>query len=135
MAQEYATAGGSGGILAQPVLSRSDMVLIRRAVQGGYNLSAEQRQLIVARATEILEARPEVLEDKDGNVVGVSYRDQLGAAKVLLAADKLDLEAEKMERAQAQPGTVNNVQINNGVDLSKLTVEQLRALAGGANSA
>lgn len=69
---------------------------MRTAIVGGYNLTPEQRQLIVSRAAEILQASPEAIEDGDGVTVGVSYRDQLGAAKVLLAADKLDLEAIKL---------------------------------------
>lgn len=104
---EYASAGGQGGVLTK----RSDMVLERKAIKGGYNLSPEQRQDIVARAHEILMAAPEEITDRDGNTVGVSYRDQLGAAKVLLAADKMDLDAEHMARAD-KSGTVNNTQIN-----------------------
>lgn len=125
---EHASAGGQG-VLDQPRLTRSDMVLIRKAVIGGYNLTPEQRQKVVARAAEILDAAPEEITDKDGNVVGVSYRDQLGAAKVLLAADKMDLD---VERGVSENQTNVQVNVQNGLDLSKLTPEQLRALAGEA---
>jgi hypothetical protein len=110
------------------------MVLFRRAIKGGYNLTPEQRQRIVQRASEILDAPPELATAKDGEALGVSYRDQLAAAKVLLAADKLDLEAEKMERGQG--GTTINVSGNmnvadlRGVDLEALKAAKLRAING-----
>lgn len=92
MPLEYASAGGEGGVWGR----RSDMVLERKAIKGGYNLSPEQRAAIVERAFAILQSKPEEITDNDGNVLGVSFRDQLSAAKVLLAADKMDLEAAKM---------------------------------------
>lgn len=121
---EYASAGGQGGALTK----RGDLRLYRQAVEGGYNIPPEIRQEIVETAHQILNAGPSF--DKEGNR---NYRDVLSAAKVLLACDKMDLEVEKM--ASAGPGTVNNTQINNlvGVDLSKLTTEQLRALAHDDN--
>lgn len=101
-----ANAGGQGVLDTRP--SRSDLVLFRKAVNGGYNLTPEQRQKIVARAAEILESPPEVHYDDEGNITGASYRDVLGAAKVLLACDKMDLEAEKA----ASASVVNNTQVN-----------------------
>lgn len=50
MATEAVSAGGQGEILANPAPSRSDLRLVRKAINGGYNLTPEQRQLIVARA-------------------------------------------------------------------------------------
>lgn len=111
MATEAVSVGGQGEILANPAPSRSDLRLVRKAINGGYNLTPEQRQLIVARAVEILEAAPEVLADKDGHALGVSYRDQLAAAKVLLAADKMDLDVERLAAGVAS-GVTHNTQVN-----------------------
>lgn len=57
-----------------------------------------------------------------------SPRDIGSLTRSLMKADELDLK--RQQAAQGQPGTVNNTQINVGADLSKLTVEQLKALAG-----
>ena len=111
MAIEYASAGGQGDAI-EPRPSRSDLILYRKAIKDGYNLSAEQRARMVRVAEALLESADE--------------RSQLGAAKVLLAADKLDLEVEKLATASA-PQTVNNTQINVGTDLAKMTDDQLRA--------
>jgi hypothetical protein len=124
---EYASAGGQGGTLAAP--SRSDLRMFRQAINGGYNLTPEMRAEIVAVAREILNSPPSI--GKDG---AVSNRDQIAAAKVLLAADKMDLDALKVAVDESkQPGAssiTNNTQINNQVDLSGLSIEQLKALAG-----
>lgn len=117
MAKPPTDAGdrGKGGVeLKTPTL----LNIYRAAINNGYNLTAAQRKAIVREAFCIL-------EDPDSQ-----KRERIAAAKVLLAADKLDLESEKLERGQAG-GTTNNTQINNTIDLSGLTVEQLRALAGG----
>ena len=118
---DYASAGGQG-VLDQPRLTRSDMVLIRKAVIGGYNLTPEQRQKVVARAAEILDAAPEEITDKEGNVVGVSYRDQLGAAKVLLAADKMDMDVERMAK---EPAPENHLHLHS--EASAMTTQEIRA--------
>lgn len=126
--------GGQGVLDTRP--SRSDLVLFRKAVNGGYNLTHEQRQKIVARAAEILESQPEIRYDDEGNIIGASYRDVLGAAKVLLSCDKMDMEAEKLA-AGVTGGTVNNTQYNidarGNADLvaelkRQLTVDELRVL-------
>jgi hypothetical protein len=105
---------GKGGV---ELKTPTAMGIYRAAINNGYNLTAGQRKAIVREAFCIL-------EDPDSK-----KRERIAAAKVLLAADKMDLETEKMERGQ--PGVTNNTQINNTVDLSGLTVEQLKALAGG----
>jgi len=95
--------------LAAP--SRSDLRLFRQAINGGYNLTPEMRAEIVAVAREILNSPPSI--GKDG---AVSNRDQIAAAKVLLAADKMDLDALKVAVDESkQPGAssiTNNTQIN-----------------------
>ena len=121
---EYASGGQ--GVLDSPP-SRSDLVLQRSAVRGGYNLTPEQRALIVARACEILEAPPEILEDKDGNTYGVSYRDQLGAAKVLLAADKMDLDVERLAITRAQgPGGDKHLHLNAPAEMFRELMNEVR---------
>lgn len=101
MAQEFATGGGQGVI--EPMPSRSDLRLYRKAIIGGYNLTPEQRANIVQVAEQVLNAGPCITEN------GISYRDALAAAKVLLACDKMDIEVEKMAQG---PGDTNNTQIN-----------------------
>jgi hypothetical protein len=94
--------------------------IYRAAINNGYNLTREQRRAIVREAFCIL-------EDPDSQ-----KRERLSAAKVLLVADKLDLEAEKMERGQG--GTTINVSGNmnvadlRGVDLEALKAAKLRAI-------
>ena len=117
---EYASAGGQGGVLTK----RSDMVLERKAIKGGYNLSPEQRQDIVARAHEILMAAPEEITDREGNTVGVSYRDQLGAAKVLLAADKMDLDVANAAQDAEKPGEQH---LHLHGELATMNANELRA--------
>lgn len=112
MSEDPTSEGGKGALLKVP----TTMIIYRAAVNNGYNLSPEQRRSVVREAACIL-------EDSQS-----TKRERVAAAKVLLAADKLDLEAEKLGRPAAQ--VTNNTQINVGADLSKLTVEQLRALAG-----
>lgn len=125
MATEAVSAGGQGEILANPAPSRSDLRLVRKAINGGYNLTPEQRQLVVARAVEILEAAPEVLANKDGHALGVSYRDQLAAAKVLLACDKMDLDVERLAAGVAS-GVTHNTQVN--IDARGGPAEMFRSL-------
>lgn len=55
-----------------------------------------------------------------------SPRDIGTLSRSLMKADELDL---KRQQGVGAGGIVNNTQINVGADLSKLTVEQLRALA------
>ena len=107
--------GGKGAVQLKPL---TVLGIYRAAVNNGYNLTHEQRRAIVREAFCVLES-----PDSEA-------RERLSAAKVLLAADKLDLEAEKLQRGVV--GNQTNVQVNvsNGLDLSKLTVEQLKALAG-----
>lgn len=51
-------------------------------------------------------------------------------ARALMAAERLDIEREKLK---VGGGVVNNTQVNNTIDLRGLTVEQLKALAGGTD--
>ena len=58
-------------------------------------------------------------------------RDIGSLTRSLIAADRLDLEREKLERGPAQPGVVNNTQnvlIGIPGGLAALTIDQLRAL-------
>lgn len=112
--------GGKGAVQLKPL---TVLGIYRAAINNGYNLTHEQRRAIVREAFCVLES-----PDSEA-------RERLSAAKVLLAADKLDLEAEKLQRGVAA-STVNNTQVNiNGVDasatiqeLAKLTPDQIRAL-------
>lgn len=125
MATEAVEVGGSGGVLAQARLSRSDLQLVRKAVNGGYNLTPEQRQDIVRRAHEILMSPPELIIGKDGEKLDVSYRDQIAAAKVLIAADKMDMDVERLAK---EPAPENHLHLH--ADASAMTTEEIRAELG-----
>lgn len=86
MADGPIDAGGKGVVLKTPTL----MGIYRTAVNNGYNLTAGQRKAIIREAFCILE---------DGES---DKRERIAAAKVLLAADKLDMEAEKIALAREQ---------------------------------
>lgn len=57
----------------------------------------------------------------------------VSACRAIAAFEKNDLSVAALATKQDQCGTTNNTQINNTIDLSGLTVEQLRALAGGTD--
>lgn len=125
MATEAVSAGGQGEILANPTPSRSDLRLVRKAINGGYNLTPEQRQDIVRRAHEILLSPPELKIGEDGATLDVSYRDQLAAAKVLLAADKMDMDVERLA-AGVGSGVTNNTQVNIDARGNQELVDELK---------
>jgi hypothetical protein len=111
---EYASAGGQGGILTK----RSDLRLYRQAIEGGYNIPPDLRAEIIATAREIMRSAPSI--DKEGNA---SHRDQLSAAKIILAADKLDMEAEKLAATQAT--THNHLHLHG--ETATMSDEAIRA--------
>lgn len=115
MAETLADQGGKGDVQLKRL---TVLGIYRAAITNGYNLTREQRRAIVREAFCIL-------EDSESE-----KRERISAAKVLLAADKLDLEAERMARGANMTQTNVQVNVQNGLDLSKLTPEQLRALAG-----
>ena len=111
---EHASAGGQGGVLTK----RSDLRLYRQAIEGGYNIAPEVRQEIVAVARGIMNSRPDVV---DGVVM---CRDQLSAAKVLLAADKMDMDVEHAAKEAEKPGEQH---LHLHGELATMTVDELRA--------
>ena len=68
-------------------LSRSDMQLIERALNKQYLIPEDE-----LRITPLVMARIVAGQDNDGNKVPASRRDQIAAAKVLVAMRKLAVE-------------------------------------------
>ncbi len=104
-----------------PVRLAKNLRMVQRAIREGWPVAQADKELAISDARR-------TLKDPES-----SRRERLEASKVLLAAEgqnmKVDDQAIKLLTDDGKPGTVNNTQ-NNTIDLSGLTVEQLRALAG-----
>lgn len=113
-----ATVDGGGEALAVKFDSRRDIHLFRRAIIERWPMTAEAMQAGMSALRRIIGE-----SDDDRAVVA--------ATSALIAADKANVAAYLAALKEVNgEGTTNNTQINNTIDLSGLTVEQLKALAG-----
>lgn len=92
-----ATTEISGGLGERS--QRSDMALIRRAIKGGWNIPEETKRKVIEQLSVIVE-------------FSADERYTIAAAKVLVAADAVDLKTEQGKQEQTAATTVN-VQVNN----------------------
>jgi ribosomal protein S7 len=79
--------------------SRSDMQLIERAIKNGWPISPLVRQAIMAKMTNVA-------------VAGESERSQIAAARVLIAADRNNIQRESLQMKEEQsknPAEVHHV--------------------------
>lgn len=109
-----------GGELSLDFTKPQDVGLLRQAIRRGWIKSLDRMERLIAMAEE--------------SVATVSDREELAKLRVSLArvaAQAAGVHVRSVVAVDgAQPAVQNNTQINVGADLSKLTVEQLKALAG-----
>jgi hypothetical protein len=79
--------------------SREDVQLVGRAFREGWGLTGEDREVILTKLLKI------VTEGKD--------RSAISAASAILAAQRVDLETEKLELEKRKAGQANNDDILN----------------------
>lgn len=91
---------------------KGNMRLIQRAIKNGWPIPDELRQKVMSQMEKIV----------DG---GESERDRIGAAKVILAADMVNVKREDMGRQGAKdPPAGVNVLIQNNVTGGSVSVVQ-----------
>lgn len=95
--------------------TRTDLVLMRRAVNGGYGLSEADRREMVVQCQFVLR-HPRA-----------SLGRRLSAIKTLASLDKMDLAVETAQAKQPQGGTTINGDVTFNVDLSLLSDTELKA--------
>lgn len=111
------SAGGLGGHLAvDPRTPGKDLRLYRAAVR--WNVSAELRARILATMGEIIGG-------KGSLGIPSNDRERIAAARVVVAADGVDVRREGVEQAK-KPGPTLNIQVNN---FGSMTLAQLDKLS------
>lgn len=104
-------AGGSGGDSA-PTLKETR--LYERAIRGGWSVRDELKAKVLARLEKVIDRDP---------LNPLGDREAIGAARAIMAADKLDLDREKLDHQKATAGT----------DGKQITVVRAdRSIDGGA---
>jgi hypothetical protein len=93
---------------------RSDVLLLEKALKGGWPLSEKTKAETIAVARVIMEK-------------GKTPRDRLRAAEFLLSVDKHQLEIVKAFRPQEAPTTAVQVNVTTGADLSRLSDAEIEA--------
>jgi len=103
------SVGGLGAGLASP--GRTTINLIRRAIEGGWNVPDQVKRLSIDEMRMIL-------------LTAKSKRLKVSAVKALIAADANDLKYESINKPLAPPVSVN-VQQNNVTNIVKKTDEEV----------
>lgn len=107
-----AEAGGLGGRICDPASGTRDTRLIRRAIEEGWPVRPELRAKVIDRAAEVI-SNPDA-----------APRNIVAASKIVLAADGLNLQAERL----AQAGT--SLSVNVGVVAGASVAECVRQAIG-----
>lgn len=87
-------------------MTRQEMVLARRAIKARWPIPDVARAAVVKECRKILESARR------------STREKLAAAKILILADRLNLEQEKRDADAPPPAPPPQVTVNVAVDLS-----------------
>lgn len=111
-------SGGTGVLFSDDLKIRGDLKLLGRAISSGWDITPERRKA--------------VLEKLDALLTSADERIALGASKTMIDAFKANVATFVAMLKGSDGPAQTNVQVNvgTGVDLSRLTVEQLKALAG-----
>jgi hypothetical protein len=110
-------SGGTGALFADDMKLRGDLRTLRRAILAGWPVSEERRKATMEKLDALLQSADE--------------RIVLGASKAMIDAFKANVASFIALLRESEPNQTNvQVNVQNGLDLSKLTPEQLRALAG-----
>ncbi len=125
----------SAGVLGDGAehAGKYNMALARRAISNGWPISPEVRQLVVEQMALIVECSPKARNQMAAAKVLIAA-DALNArreatAEVLIAADALNARREATAEAPVQPSGVN-VQVNGNVNIGgDGGPEELRAIA------
>ncbi len=107
-------AGGIGGnLFVKPENQRSDTKMIERAIRNDWPIPASTRLLIANRMSDIVGTSPE-------------ERNQIAAARVLIAADGVNVRREALDLKETQgPGGGVNVNVGVQVNTNELRSELL----------
>jgi hypothetical protein len=110
--------GGTGALFADDLKLRGDLKLLGRAISSGWDITEERRTAVLAKLDALMKSADE--------------RIALGASKAMMDAFKANVATFVALLKESEGPNQTNVQVNvsNGIDLSKLTPEQLRAIAG-----
>lgn len=118
-------SGGQGAVIDDR-RPRQHMQMVRRAIREGWPISQGVKAAIVHEMTAIVTGAIHVCyddEDRD-EVIGAEVRSKIAAAKVLVAADSVNVAREKMDQADehiemgvGHGGT--HVNVNVGLQLNQ----------------
>jgi hypothetical protein len=104
----------SKGVLGDGALhpGKYNMRLIGRAIREGWKISQKRKAMIVSQMAAVVERSEE-------------ERNQIGAARVLVAADGVNVKREALEQASDNPSTTQ-VNVAVGVTVQQVMQEELK---------
>lgn len=119
-----APSSREGQLAGLDLFNWRDLALLGKAIRSGWIASIRELLDWQDKLTEVRQAC-----DEDKTVIAAT------AVQATVVKALADSYTKAQKAAEGQANTTNNTQINNTIDLSGLTVEQLRALAGGGDGA